>query len=326
MFRKKKKHNSRRYYGQGYNFHHKRGLVASKAPSRFKNSARNKKISLNKVITFVFFVLFLYVVYYFFYSPNFKITEIEIRGRENISEYALKNIIEEQFNSSRFLIFSQDNIIMFNKRLAKKNIKNSYVLEDLKLNKEYPRKLYIEIKEKVSTVVWTAKSVDQQEYYYLDLNGVVLGEIPILEIEKLYSREKLKITEGEDTVKIEDRQKAEGEENQRVILPLIEDKSGSEVKIKEQVLDSKAIYFIIELYEKFPQEFPEISIKNFATPEPNSSRVHLVTEGGLEIYFESTKDLVSQLHNLKLALENKIKDLKKIQYIDLRFDDRVYYK
>lgn len=328
MFNWKKKNFSRRHYRRGYNFYRRQNLVSSnRQPSSSRRNARNsgfsKRINFSKIIIFVFLLVFLYIAYYFFYSPNFRITDIEIKGRENISEYALRNIIEEQFNKSRFLIFNQDNILMFNKRLTRKNIKNSYVLDKLLIKKEYPHKLYVEIEEKVSTVVWVSQHDNIEHYYYLDLNGVILGEIPISEIERMYAKEKINLGEGEEEELIKISEK---EEKEQTILPLIYDQSNSEVKIKEPVLENKVINFIINLYQKFPEDFSEISIKNFATLEPNSSRVHLVTEEGYEIYFESDNDLNSQLHNLKIVLEDKIKNTNSIQYIDLRFDDRVYYK
>jgi len=331
MFNWKKKNFLRRHYRRGYNFYRRQNFASSSRQSSSRRSVRNnrlnKRINFSKIIIFIFLLVFIYIVYYFFYSPNFKITDIEIRGRENISEYALRNIIEEQFDKSRFLIFNQSNILMFNKRLARKNIKNSYVLDKLVIEKEYPHKLYIEIEEKVSTVVWVSQRDSIEHYYYLDLNGVVLGEIPISEIERLYAKEKINIKEGEDLIKIsKDEQIEEKEEEQQTILPLIYDQSNSEVKIKEPVLESGVINFIIDLYQEFPEDFSEINIKNFATLKPNTTQIHLITEGGYEIYFESAKDLEFQLHNLKIVLEDKIQDTSKIQYIDLRFNDRVYYK
>lgn len=275
----------------------------------------------------VFLAVLVYVMYYFFYSPNFKLTEIEIRGRENISEFALKNIVEEQFDHSRFLIFRQDNIFMFSKGLARKNIKNSYVLDELIIDKQYPHKISISIKEKVSTVVWVTKKENVDRYYYLDLNGVVLGEMPILEVEKIYTDKKIVADEKEKAIEVEnDSGGVASQEQGSIILPLIYDLSNSEVKIKEQVLDGKAITFIIELSQKFAAAFPNIKVKHFATPELMTTRVHIITEKGWAVYFESAKNLDAQLQNLKLVLEGKIKDPSKIQYIDLRFDDRVYYK
>ncbi len=337
--RKKNWSSRQKFNSRGYNFYRKKNFGGSSfssrksfgsAPKKKLSFRAPKKASLQRIITVVFIFVFLYIIYHFFYSNAFKITSVSIQGTENVSEYALRNIIEEQMNRSRFLIFSQDNLLLFNKGKAKENIKNSYVFEELEINKEFPHTLAIKIKEKVSTVIWITEG-EEKKHYYLDLNGVVLGEIPPEEAESVINGEKLTGDDEEQVVNVEDlenSERAETNENggEATIFPVIHDLSGETPDIKEQVLDADAINFIISLAVKFPEVIDGKSIKYFATPEANTTRIHALTEEGWEAYFESTKDLDKQLNNLHLVLNEKIRDLSKIQYIDLRFDERIYYK
>lgn len=63
-----------------------------------------------------------------------------------------------------------------------------------------------------------------------------------------------------------------------------------------------------------------------------NSEIHVVVSSKkeakktLELYFDAKLDQVTQLNNLQEVLKQKIDDLSKIQYIDLRFPDRVIYK
>ena len=57
-----------------------------------------------------------------------------------------------------------------------------------------------------------------------------------------------------------------------------------------------------------------------------NSEINILVEDDYEIYFDSKLDLDMQINNLKNVLKETIDDPKAIDYIDLRFPDRVYYK
>ncbi len=51
------------------------------------------------------------------------------------------------------------------------------------------------------------------------------------------------------------------------------------------------------------------------------------TNEGWHVLFDRSRDLKNQLEALKLVLEEKIKEERKnLEYIDLRIENRVYYK
>lgn len=54
--------------------------------------------------------------------------------------------------------------------------------------------------------------------------------------------------------------------------------------------------------------------------------IDVKTTDNYEIYFDSSLDLNTQIKNLQQTISQKIKDIKKIKYIDVRYLDRVYYK
>ncbi len=57
-----------------------------------------------------------------------------------------------------------------------------------------------------------------------------------------------------------------------------------------------------------------------------NSEINITTTEGFEIYCDSKLDLDMQINNLNSVLNEKIDDSAQINYIDLRFPDRVYYK
>jgi hypothetical protein len=79
----------------------------------------------------------------------------------------------------------------------------------------------------------------------------------------------------------------------------------------------------LTLTDKLPKN--DIKFKYFQLPEKGSNEVRVVIDRGYSIYFNTQDDFDRQLANLKLVLNEKVKD-KKINYIDLRFGNRVYIK
>lgn len=53
--------------------------------------------------------------------------------------------------------------------------------------------------------------------------------------------------------------------------------------------------------------------------------LHVKTSEGPRLYLDHGQSLNRQIHNLRAVLKEKIQDPKVVQYIDLRFQDRVYY-
>lgn len=62
--------------------------------------------------------------------------------------------------------------------------------------------------------------------------------------------------------------------------------------------------------------------------ELNEERLTVRTEAGPRLYFNLERDVKNQLANLRLLLSDKLSetDLKTLEYVDLRFGNRVYYK
>ncbi len=345
FWNQKKSFSERKRWRRGYSFY--RGGEKRESPPKVASTWLNRKAfptrrplkTLKKLVLRGVVALGIsggfFVAFYFFFSGAYRITDIQISGRQNISEYAIRRVIDEQLTKRRFLIFPENNLFWFRKSEAERDIRESYVLEGLKIEKKFPHTLQVEIQEKVSTLVWVTKQGDIERYYYLDLHGIVLGEIPEEEVEQFFLKDKkLDQAGGESVVEVKDlasqgqdaapAEPAAGEHE--ALFPVIHDVSGLSARVQDQVLDEKTVQFIVDVSLKFPEKFPNIPIKYFATLEPMSSRVQAVAEEGWEIYFEAEKDLDAQLNNLSLVLKQKIKDTKKLQYIDLRFDERIYYK
>lgn len=258
-----------------------------------------------------FYLIFLLAIiivglYFLNNSQNFKIKNIEVKGNETISAQEIKAIVEKQLNKRHWLIFSQDNIFFFNARQAKKELNNIYFFEKLKIKRKFFDTLKVELKEKTSTIVW----LTTQKKYYLDLDGIAIKEV---------QPQDLVIQPGQ-----------EGTEVVRVGLiqqsyPTVYDQSNSEVIIGKEVIKKELIDFIIELTETLKAN-ADFEISHYTINSPFSDQLTLITTEGWQVHFKTTNSVSSQVNKLLLILRQKVEDRNKLEYIDLRFGEKIFYK
>lgn len=109
------------------------------------------------------------------------------------------------------------------------------------------------------------------------------------------------------------------------ILPTVYDAANIKVRPGEKVASPTFINFIKTLNEKFQpavgEEIQKIIIFDIL------SDIHVLSKSGWTVYFNSNKDPETQLKNLARILEEvRKKGNYKLQYIDMRIDDRIFYK
>jgi hypothetical protein len=283
-----------------------------------------KKSRLLKIYGFLAIVLILGLGYFLLYSDRFEIKNIDVSGTRNIRADDIKSIAESQIAERRFLIFKQRNLFAFSKKELTEKINDKYVLDDLRINKDLPGSLKIEIKEKISLVIW----VSNNRYYNLDSNGIAISEILNLNKSKSTKNKTQEETAPEpEFFDIKPLNSGELIDNREISsFPLIFDETNNEVVLGQSVISSDMISIILNLNKKIPEKI-NISVNSFKIPELGSREVKIVTNEKWEIYFDTNKDIEMQLNNLKLTLDEKIKgNRSSLQYIDLRFGNRVYYQ
>lgn len=243
------------------------------------------------LFSLLFLLIILIIIYLFFYSPIFQIKNIEVKSTANIPNQVIKkNYVEWQMRQRRFLIFRQSNIFLFSQSWLKKRIDDSFDPQELKINKSWPSTLKIEIKEKTPSLVW----VTQEKYYLLEENGLASQEI--------------------------------NKDNIPANLPKISDESNEGITVGQEIIAKDLAKLILDLKEKITKE-TNINITSFSVPTRQPVQVNAIAVQGFKIYFNPKTDIDSQINKLKRIVSEKLKDkLNSLEYIDLRTENRVYYK
>ncbi len=248
---------------------------------------RNKYVNLTGSLVIIFGL-----IYFFFYSPVFLLNKIAISGLRDIAPQEIKDIVQTQQNQRRWLIFRQNNFFWFNKEELKNTLNNKYSPEILTVKKRLFHTLKIYLSERASALTW----ISGDKFYYINLEGQIISEVPF--------------------------------KDPNPNFPRIYDESSKPVSAGQTVIQPAQIRFIIDVLTKLPQKVGEIVINSFRLPNNGSSEIKLVTNQGWQVYFNTNLNVASQLDKLVLVYEKKIKGegLKNLEYIDLRFGDKVFYK
>ena len=176
-----------------------------------------------------------------------------------------------------------------------------------------------------------------EHYYNVDKKGIVLKEIKLKGIEEgLIPIEKYieppqepepaegeeKTTEDEDLEGDETGDSPEAEEIEEVEVPPIPIKLWQD---EEQILSEEMTQFIMQTNIELKDN--NLPITTFAIPDFEGREVRILMTEGWQAYLDIDDDPEDQIKHLDLVLKQKIKtDREHLDYVDLRFGERVVYK
>ncbi len=266
--------------------------------------------------------------YFLFASSVFQIIDWEITGIKKYKNQEISDSLKDFFKKPRFVFFKSSNIFLFDKRGFEKHLSDKFIFKSIAIKKYYPHKIIISLEEKqekmaiynndkIFIVADDGTIIREKEGIaglydglgtdnagatgtnsgFIDIEKVIIDaktkELPAYPIfcDAYFETKNLKIGDAYPAVK-----------TLNIINAFIENtKSRTEVKIK-----------LVGLY------------KNQVNP-----KIVIFTNNNWKIYLNNADDGVRQFYKFFVTYNDKIKDINKnkpLEYIDLRFGDRVYIK
>jgi len=253
---------------------------------------RKRKRTKIRGILIVICSLFLILLAGFFLFPIFKIKTIEITGNKEIKAEEIRNILNYK------------NIFLATKEKIKSDlIKKFPLIAELEIKTNLvKRKVEINLKEREEFgIVCQAEKIKQEnveieqikECFYIDKEGIIF----------------------------EDALQTSGS-----LIILIKDYSGRDYRIGDNIFKENIINFIAEA-EDFLLSEVNIKVMDFNNLSFPPDDLKVITGEGWYILFNLQKEARNQLLALKAVLDEKVKDKRQtLQYVDLRIENRVYYK
>lgn len=247
----------------------------------------NRMKRFRKFIYALFVVFFFGLLYIFFYSPFFEIKNFQINGLEKVRKENIEKIINDYQGKRNFLIFSRNNFWNFDKNELVSEFNKYYVFENLEIKKKLPDGVIINLVEKQSAINWLVGDL----CYHLDMTGTAI-----------------EYCEGGNG------------------LLTIKDVGMNQIDIGDVAIYADDLKYLVELNEQgrniLKDKFQPIIY------EKNKNAVTAKMESGPEIRFNTNIEVGDQVSRLDLLLKEAAisEQFLQMNYIDLRFGEKVFYK
>ena len=259
------------------------------------HSIRPKK-SIFKMLWFWILVLIIILLadvsYLILFYSGLQIKNIEVSGNSKISSDNLKSIIALNTDKKLLGFFETKSIFLANKdNISKEITKDFPIISKVSIMKKFPQTITVVVEERKPIGVYCDKN---EKCFLIDQSGVIFEKAETIPQDMVIVRqatESNNFSTGEDAV------------NQNITTAI--------TKIQK------------DLKDKY-----QISLTDALVTSP--LRLDTTTNEGWKIYFatDPDSDISLQLTKLNLLLNGEITTeiRKKLEYIDLRFKDRAYYK
>lgn len=275
-------------------------------------------------------------VYLLLFSPQFVIDFVDVKNDEGVDATGVRSLVFQQMEGRRALVLPQRNLLFFNEESARKTIWDTYALDKLVIEKHFPRTLVITITGTPFAVAWLGQG---DKWYHLDAKGRMAREVDPKLLSPVAARlavsdafasllDKPSDIKGVKLVKGAPLERSKESKSDTVkngaSIPLVMDIDRGPVTDGEQVIDQKKASCI----SRAPAVLSGIGLTPlyFKTTRSNVDVIAVTTEGW-EVLLNSYGDLDEQVKNLDIVLRTKVKDdRKKLKYVDVRFDNRIFFK
>ncbi|GEM_PF-4179247 len=335
--------------------------IHPKKPSRnilFPKKYTSKRFSSKILIFFIAFFI-LIAGAFFIFSPWFQIKNIVIETERTINEKKAEEIVSSILKEYRFGIIPKSHFIFFPAQEILKRLREAISIEDIILEKNSFDNIRVIIKEKKSKI----NLLTFTKRFLLDEEGNIFQEVPTL-IEGIgnfqeqlnFKEEKKDDTQKNAEIKNKDINKDINQVSENIILKeegikeekivktenfeslwtprmkmiegniVLYDMSNSTFVLGGNALSKEFLQKILFLNQKIPELFPT-TIEYYKIPFLAKGDISIHLAENWEILFDLEKDIQGQINNFELVYKEKFSQNRDgLHYIDLRFDERVYYK
>jgi cell division septal protein FtsQ len=242
----------------------------------------------NGVALVLLLVSALFWIYLLFQSPYLAIHTLSFRGQVTLSETDLRARTAQFLRGSRYEIFSQQNIFLHNTTALAKSLARDVRVGSVQIKKRVgERQLIIDIEERVPTTLLETSTSAYALDQYGDALLVLTPPIPRT-------------------------------------LTRIMDPRPRDVRLHERALTEKEEALLSFMKKNASTVAMTALMHNL--PSPNA--VTIETGEGWQIFLSLDDSVENQEKRFAVLLETRISESqrKNLEYIDLRFGERVFYK
>lgn len=247
---------------------------------------RDRQLLYRRVSRIIWALVIIFLLQGVFQIKYLAITKIDLTGNQDLTREDVQSTLDPILKQRRFIFFKNNNFFLLSLPPLAEKLKQNYNLEEVHIVKKWPDRLEVAIKEKISHFVWQK----EEQIYLLDARGTKIR--PISEPDPKY------LTLDDRRIKVS----PQGPLFSAPELDLI-----NQVYLKwQKIIGSQASLYKIVL--------------------KNDSDWELHTLIGYYVKIDSSETIETQFANLARILKAGNVSGVDINYIDLRFGDKVYFK
>lgn len=267
-------------------------------PKNRRGGAGRKKANLRGILLAVIIAVVLGGWgYLFLKSSYFTISRIDVYGDSETMRKAVLDSVNLLSSGRKWLVLPENNIYIFPKAEAEEKIKQQLILEELVITKQYPNVLRVDFKVKKPAI----QLASEKWLYVLDASGEVI-----------------------------ERKPSDGSASSTLGLAAAEmpvlDGGKNDLEISSRGIEGDLAQFIIGVWGRLTEK-TGVAIKFFSFVPDSPSSLKIKTEEGWDIILNTHISADSQIEKLSALLkERDLTDRRNLNYIDLRFGDRIFYK
>lgn len=281
--------------------------------ARLKDS-RNGRKTAHRFLFWVFGVaaggLVFGVAYLLFISQVCTIEFVNVKAPDGIDPTAVRTVVFNQMHQQRYRFLSQKNIFLLSQSELEENLKNQFLVDSFILKRKPPHTVEIVLSGKPFRLLW----VSGQSVYDVSSVGALARVVDPLSPLALTAFSRRDGSLVNDTKKIK----------QRTDIPIVVSDSSDPAVVGENVIAPEMLVFVLDAWRLFDQGGIHPA---YGTLENNNPTIRFVTTEGWSVLLSAISDPKTQLDHVRQVLDRSFKTKRVgLQYIDARFENRVYYK
>ncbi|MBI2669985.1 MAG: hypothetical protein HYX20_02500 [Candidatus Yanofskybacteria bacterium] len=235
--------------------------------------------------------IFAGLIYLSFFAGIFDVRSINIDTPDGLHD-SLSDAVNDWLDAGFWGLIRRNNIFFISSaKLTSRLAEQFPKLESIKISADLPHGLLLSATERKPTGIWC--QINQDQCFYFDKNGIAFSET----------------------------QPSSG-----FLITNVIDKRTRDISLGRQVVADDWLRSIILVKELLAKT--DVDISEFSIPADSFDEFDAKTAEGWKIMFSVQTDIEKQISALATFLKEKIKPNPRpdLQYVDLRIQDRIYYK
>ncbi len=278
-------------------FRTKKVFISSRATQQ-----KRKRRAIQSLTFFLFFVGCIGLLGFVSWRPEMNISRITILGNSTLAEEDIRGFLEKKLTGGYAYVFSRANVFLFQPQSVEKELREQFQkIKEVDVSRENLTSVIVTLTERKPYYLWcdlvvvaTDDDAQKESCYFLDIDGLAFAPAPYFSGNVYFTFEK---------------------------------SFGEESPIGRRLFDEGEFKRFISFRNALREMNLEASTLQFAE---NGDSSFVLTRGGV-ILFHSQQDFTVLADSLRVTFDaeqfiKKQKSGHDLEYIDLRFDNKVYYR